>query len=289
MKSLFRDIFHDDNYRRFFVIATLLVLLVSCAKKEPHDNNTTPGGNPGKPTALSAGLRFEPLIIRKEYGSSERESGHYALVDITYPVASGGVSTVSDSLNTFIRDFVAVDLAGCIRKASANISIERLANMFIDSYTDFVTRFPTSVQRWTYSINCDVIYHSDTVITLKFRTDVYTGGAHPNSEVAYAVFSADTGDRITLADIITDETKLLGIAEDRFRHSKDLGHDDDLEQAGYWFTEGKFELTENWGITADGLVFFYNNYEIAAYAMGPTELKITNFDIKDIIKLKVQE
>jgi hypothetical protein len=40
------------------------------------------------------------------------------------------------------------------------------------------------------------------------------------------------------------------------------------------FEGGKFALPENMGLTRDGVLLFYNSYEVAAYAEGETKFVI---------------
>lgn len=67
---------------------------------------------------------------------------------------------------------------------------------------------------------------------------------------------------------------------------KQLGPDDDLGSAGFWFENNKFSLNDNFLILDSGLVFYYNNYEITAYAFGPTELEIPYTKIKTLVDEK---
>jgi len=96
----------------------------------------------------------------------------------------------------------------------------------------------------------------------------------------------NNGDEIKLSDIISDlnQNNLTKIAEEEFRKLKNITPDADLEQAGFWFENNKFYLNENFLIGDSSLVFFYNNYEITAYAFGPTELEISYLKIRDLIK-----
>ncbi len=67
---------------------------------------------------------------------------------------------------------------------------------------------------------------------------------------------------------------------------KELAADADLGQAGFWFENNEFFLNDNFLITDSSLVFYYNNYEITAYAFGPTELIIPFSKIKSLVEEK---
>ena len=94
-----------------------------------------------------------------------------------------------------------------------------------------------------------------------------------------------TGKQIALGDILVDgyEPNLNQVAEKRFREIKQLEPNQSLADAGFWFDEDKFTLNDNFAICCDGLIFYFNNYEITSYAAGPTKLVIPYEDIKDLI------
>ena len=68
-----------------------------------------------------------------------------------------------------------------------------------------------------------------------------------------------------------------------FRRLKELTSEADLGQAGFWFENNKFYLNDNFLITDSSLVFYYNDYEITAYAFGPTELIIPYSKIATLV------
>lgn len=129
---------------------------------------------------------------------------------------------------------------------------------------------------------------SESPVALSFQCleDLDTGGAHPNRNVDYLNFRPSTGDRVSLADILKagSEPQLTQIAEKRFRQMKGLSANADLNESGFQFEKNQFFLNNNYSIGRDSLKFYYNNYEIAPYAVGPTELVIPYSEIKDLLR-----
>jgi hypothetical protein len=115
---------------------------------------------------------------------------------------------------------------------------------------------------------------------------MYLGGAHPNSYITFTVLDMKNGNKITLEDIFIAGYKpiLNKVAEEEFKKLKELGAHDNLDEAGYWFDDNRFSINDNFAIGAEGLTFYYNNYEITAYAYGPTELIIPRTKISGLIK-----
>lgn len=156
---------------------------------------------------------------------------------------------------------------------------------FIDEYESFTKEFPDSYQSWFIEKTGDVKLNKGNVFSIDYLEYAFTGGAHPNTYVTFKNFNLSDGEEIKLDEIISADKKqeLTNIAETEFRKLKDLTREADLGQAGFWFENNKFYLNDNFLITDSSLVFYYNNYEITAYAFGPTELTIPFSRIKPLI------
>ena len=77
---------------------------------------------------------------------------------------------------------------------------------------------------------------------------------------------------------------LTQIGDKIFRQSKQLSDTASLIDNYFEFPEDKFELNKNYGFKKEGIVFYYNNYEIAPYAAGPSEVLIPYNELKDWLK-----
>jgi hypothetical protein len=85
-----------------------------------------------------------------------------------------------------------------------------------------------------------------------------------------------SGDRVRLYELFTPAglAEIERLAEGAFRRSRGVPPRASLQAEGFWFENDQFVLSENWAVSAAGLVFYYNAYEVAAYAAGPTEIRI---------------
>jgi predicted transcriptional regulator len=153
----------------------------------------------------------------------------------------------------------------------------------LNIYKKFVTDWPDIDQRWNITIRGEVVFTTPAVTSLALSIQSYAGGAHGYSEKTYISFNTETSEKIRLSDIISDEKKLVEIAEKKFRILKKLRANDDLKTAGFGFEKNKFSLNDNYCITDKGLSFYYNEYEINSYAMGTTELVLTYEELDTII------
>jgi hypothetical protein len=133
--------------------------------------------------------------------------------------------------------------------------------------------------------SCDTLGALCTTVGLEFPE--FTGGAHPNSLLIYTTVDLRSGRTLALTDIVDEgeEETLTMLAESLFRKIRMLGREVDLEEAGYWFADGKFQLNQNFAFRRDGLVFYFNAYETAPYAAGPTELLIPYDSLQGLLTL----
>jgi len=116
---------------------------------------------------------------------------------------------------------------------------------------------------------------------------IFSGGAHGNSYSENILFSRETGEKLKLKDFISDIPKLTKIGDKYFRKVAEIEPADNLEEQGFWFTNG-FQLNGNFYFDATNLVFVYNQYEIGPYSMGIIFVKIPIREIKSILKIDVK-
>ena len=141
------------------------------------------------------------------------------------------------------------------------------------------------VQGWQIERIMKVRNQSAKILAIEYSDYSYLGGAHPNSFLTYSNYNLENGEQVSLDDCFNKDyvEQLNSIGEKIFRQQKNLTSKSDLNSEGYWFDENKFELNDNFAIIQNGLLFYFNAYDIAPYAMGSTELIIPYSEIKQLI------
>jgi hypothetical protein len=158
---------------------------------------------------------------------------------------------------------------------------------FINDYKEFIKEAGVS-QGWEVSRDIEVRYFNDDFISIIYAEYSFLGGAHPNNFVMYSNFSLSSGEQLKLSDILIDDylPELTKIAEEEFRTLKKLDKNKSLNEAGFWFENESFIINNNFAIDNKNLTFYFNNYEITAYAFGPTKLEIPLSKINHLISDK---
>ncbi len=159
-------------------------------------------------------------------------------------------------------------------------------NSFISDYREFKEAFPESQTPWYLDITANINYATDKLISFELVTDSYTGGAHTNNTLRYININTN-GQVQSVNKIITNIDKFKSIAEASFRNQKALSQSDDLSAAGYMFDNNQFQLPENLGFGQNGILLFYNEYEIAPLSLGSTKLVISYNKIRDLLAIDI--
>lgn len=220
----------------------------------------------------SKALTFDMKTVRIESkGGCRSDSVACASFEVIYPEFYDLKPEVKEKLNKSINRAIAYD-----NPEADEFSIEEMGNQFVNDFDTFQSEFSENQFGWYFKTNFEVLFNADTLISLSAGSEFFTGGAHGGYTVYYVNMDPETGNPVTLQNVLKPgfENILNQAGEQAFRKVRELAPDDDFAEQGFEFPDGKFTLNENYGFKAEGIVFFFNSYEIAPYAMGPTEVLI---------------
>lgn len=261
---------------RIMVYVASLLLLASCKLELPNL-----GGG------ISGPLKVERVEFQRAGGPKcptesagvTSENIRCASLRVTYPkVLEAGNPAAVTVLNQFIQSQL-LEYSDPDGKQPA--TLDELATMFVNDYN----AVPEAMGLWEMERHVEVSFAADHLATLNYSESGYTGGAHPFSGQRYFVLDLDSGKQLTLKDLLAAgyEEALNEAGERAFRKARNLPSDASLEEAGFWFANNLFKVNTNFGVMGNGLAFVFNPYEVAPYAMGPTEFTIRYNDIDSLI------
>jgi len=164
-------------------------------------------------------------------------------------------------------------------------TVEQLTETFIKGYERSLKEEPDMPGAWSLKFEASIRQADEDLLSIEILDSVFTGGAHPTSNIAYLVLSMKTGKPLDLSSLVPAErmNELTNVAEIHFRRIRKLKPDETYEQAGFQFEKNRFALNRNFLVSKAGLAFCFNQYEIAPYSMGVTELVIPWTDIKTVV------
>jgi hypothetical protein len=227
-------------------------------------------------------ITFQNKTFRVESpGGCKTDSLQCAFYEVTYPIFTGLDTAVAIQLKRDIDGTVSMGNPEAEGKAMEQIGAE-----FVQDYEDFRKESPDVPGGWYYKGHVTVETLIDTLLSLSVHEEYYAGAAHGSYGVYYINVNPRTGAEFTLGHLLRRgyQEALLKAGEKAFRHVRNLADTASLNANYFEFTDDKFQLNQNYGFKKEGIVFYYNNYEIAAFATGPTEILIPYEEIKDWLK-----
>ncbi len=199
-----------------------------------------------------------------------------------YPeIRTPSSSPLRDSLENFVKSF----LFAQFREGVPCTSFDELMGHLGAEYRNLREEFRDYTIGWELTRGVEVLSATAGVVSLRATEFSFLGGAHPNSVVRLALLAASSGRRVQLKECLApgSELRLVAEVERGFRKVRNLAPDANLETAGFWFKDGRFTLPANFAAEPAGLLFYYNDYEVAPHSMGPTEVKVSFEELRGTI------
>ncbi len=189
-----------------------------------------------------------------------------ASFEVTVPVFNNLDSTVSKSLNEKVN-YILNGSTGEPR------DLELIGADFIRDFRQVSKDIPGYDMGWYFKGKVHVLILSDTLISLQVDTESFTGGAHASFTTNFVNIEPKTGTAFLLDAMLRpgyqDELNRLGEEDLRQQLLTGVGDSTEVE-----LPEGSFQLNENYGFRKEGVVFYFNDYDLGAFAEGPVEVLI---------------
>ncbi|WP_456313487.1 DUF3298 domain-containing protein [Pseudomonas shirazensis] len=191
-------------------------------------------------------------------------------ITIAIPVAKN-IPVVTDSINKKLF-LVIKEIVYFGEKPLKTNDYEALTNSFIASYEEMHKKFPTETFGWEAKIKGNIEFESDQIINIKIDHYTFTGGAHGYQGFRSLLFHPKTGKTIFNDELFKSKKEFKAFAEKEFRAKYKIPAKSNINATGLMFENDKFHLPQNIFYTTEGLLLYYNSYEVASYADGPKEL-----------------
>ncbi len=195
-----------------------------------------------------------------------------ASIKIEYPEIVGNAPGLKKSVNEWIENWVRDQSVFFEDSTDAleHMDFSRVGAEFINSWYDYVQLSPGGMPVFESQTTDTVLCNSPKCLTLRLDTYTFHGGAHPNFQTSIKNFEPATGQKIMSGQVIKDSKAILPMLEKKYLELKKEAFDN-----GFQFENGQIAFPQNWGYTEKGILFHYNAYEIAAYALGDADIFLT--------------
>jgi len=200
-----------------------------------------------------------------------------AEVSLRYPILTGGDNT--SAVNAINDSLQKMALAGIV--ANPNLTIEQAfdsaqVNLFA-LLQEQMKQAPDWGAGFFKSLETKSLLNTPKFVSFGMNASGFEGGAHPYYFGALASYDLNTGKSVELIDAVRDTSALRPMLEKGFLDAKKQSPaDDTLKLSDLLFPEiGRLPVSANFCLVPEGIRFFYNPYEVASWAVGPTEITLT--------------
>lgn len=223
-------------------------------------------------------LSFEALSL------SKKACEDCSLVSIDVPKAMGNTK-LATSINTAIQEEI-ISWLSFNETGRANNIYEGI-NAFLQDYNELKNKYPEESMPWEATIGGDIVFENEQILTIQLKSYLFTGGAHGLSTIRFLNFDKSAKTELYREELFKSEVQFTAYAENLFKKQENIPAEADINSTGFMFETETYYLPENIGYTDDGLLLYYEPYEIASYADGPITLLIPFQEINSYLKLPV--
>lgn len=270
--------------RSFFWFITLVAvsLLTVACKEKP------------KAEADSLKLSSSSLKDNAQLKNSPAQLGLSLSLSIDYPAAFPNAKVLKNVRMEMMKDFFAEpempDSVYESPKAVLEAYAKDYKQFFFESestYADVEDEAGMYSSDPWYNTMKTIVRHNDTYLfSYTVSTDRYSGGAHGEKRYTNTVIDLKTGKKITEDDLFTDKAKafIVTMIIDKIMKQNKLNSVEALTEIGYFDVNEELNLNNNFYLTEKGLTYTYNEYEIAGYAVGTTEVFLDFGSLSSFLK-----
>ena len=229
-------------------------------------------------TAACSQLKEKPVFdfvmkdfkVQSEGGCNLGGDSVCVSFDVQYPEFMGLDTAVRASINERVN-FILNGSEGEPK------SLQKMGDDFVKDYNEFMKEMPGYDLGWYFRGQVTVLISSDTLISLQVDTESFTGGVHPTYSTNFVNVEPKTGTAFLLDAMLRPgyQEELNRLGKEDLRNQLELGESDSLTlPIEEDLEDGPFELNDNYGFRKEGIVFYFNDYEVGSFAEGPIEILI---------------
>lgn len=216
----------------------------------------------------SSEVTYEMTTFKLENNTGcKPDSSGCALFEVEYPRFSGLDSATVKAIDARINFWLSGGNPQDVQP------MKQLAEGFIAEYNQFLEDMPGYGLGWYFKGKVSVLIASDSLVSLQVDTEEFTGAAHASFATNFVNIDPTSGRPYLLGALLRNgyESELTRLGEEDLRRQMALDESDSLSLN---FGDEGFKLNDNYGFRPEGIVFYYNTYELGSYAEGPTEVLI---------------
>ncbi len=239
-------------------------------------------------------IRFDTMALKESYHIKHRETnpGCSLQINFVFPVEYQNQQVLKAVQQQFVRAFLGDDYMQASPREAVNQYAENYLNDFKKRETDFESDVeehgsePNDEWYSSYEILSDSIYYNQNdLLSMVVSKEYDTGGAHNAHHYTNRVIDLKTGERVTEAAVFIEDYQddLAKIIVDAIALYNNVDKASDLENIGF-FNVNEIYPNKNFYVDEVGITYTFNEYEIAAYVVGATSVRIPYEKIRHLLR-----
>ena len=239
-------------------------------------------------------IRFDTMTLKESYHMKNIETnpGCSLQINFLYPAEYQNQQVLKAAQQQFIRAFLGDDYMQCSPREAASLYAVNYLNDFKKRETDFESDVeehgsePNDEWYSSYEILSDSIYYNQNdLLSMVVSKEYDTGGAHNAHHYTNRVIDLRTGERVTEAAVFIEDYQddLAKIIVDAIALYNNVDKVSELENIGF-FNINEIYPNKNFYVDEIGITYTFNEYEIAAYVVGATSVRIPYEKIRHLLR-----
>ncbi len=240
-------------------------------------------------------IRFDTMALKESYHikNIETNPGCSLQINFVFPVEYQNQQVLKAVQQQFVRAFLGDDYMQSSPREAVNQYAENYLNDFKKRETDFESDVeehgsePNDEWYSSYEILSDSIYYNQNdLLSMVVLKEYDTGGAAHNAHhYTNRVIDLRTGERVMEAAVFIEDYQddLAKIIVDAIALYNNVDKVSDLENIGF-FNINEIYPNKNFYVDEVGITYTFNEYEIAAYVVGATSVRIPYEKIRHLLR-----
>ncbi|WP_455623759.1 DUF3298 domain-containing protein [Parabacteroides sp.] len=254
----------------------------------------TTGCNTGTKKAAENDITFDSISVEKTYHLLENPDNPNCNLEIKFVFPQK--YSDKEILKSIQKQFVSSYFGENYEQLSPEEAVRKYTEDYLSAYKDLEEDYKAEVAKsdetpvgsWFsyYEMSSDdIAFNQDDIISYTVSFENYTGGAHGAHSYNNHVVNLKTGKPITEEEIFVDnyQDNLAQILVDQIAKQNNVSDAKELENIGFFSVDEIFP-NGNFLVDETGLTYSFNEYEIAAYVVGVTKVRLPYSEIRYLLR-----
>ena len=252
------------------------------------------GCDTGTKKASENSITFDSISVEKTYHLLDNPDNPNCNLEIkfVYPRKYSD----KEVLKNLQRQFVSSYFGENYEQLSPEEAVRKYTDDYLAAYKDLEEDYKAEVAKsdetpvgsWFsyYEMSSDdIAFNQDDIISYTVSFENYTGGAHGAHSYNNHVVNLKTGKPITEEEIFVDnyQDNLARILVDQIAKQNNVSDAKELENIGFFSVDEIFP-NGNFLVDETGITYAFNEYEIAAYVVGGTNVHLPYKEIRYLLR-----